>query len=121
MSRVHIDFVCAQQSFESSLPILQAVKYLKEDNEMEALVALIKLSSLVTNLPALEVGASEPELIASSLQAASTIEERQKIFYMLGQLHVEGAPIYAELLGFEASLVVPRLMEDLAGGSKGGA
>ena len=57
---------------------MQAVKYLKENNEMEALVALIKLSSLVTNLPALEVGASEPELIASSLQVRNEHVMQQK-------------------------------------------
>ena len=45
---------------------------------MEALVALIKLSSLVTNLPALEVGASEPELIASSLQVRNEHVMQQK-------------------------------------------
>lgn len=47
---------------------LQAVKYLKESNEMDALVALMHLSSLLMYLPALAEGTAEPELIASSLQ-----------------------------------------------------
>ena len=59
-------------------------------------------------------------ILERNMQAASTIDERQKIFYMLGQLHMDGAPLYAELLGFEASLVVPKLVQDLADGTVGG-
>lgn len=41
------------------------------------------------------------------------MEERQKIFYVLGQLYVEGATLFAELLGFQPDLVVPKLFEDV--------
>ncbi len=41
------------------------------------------------------------------------MEERQKLFYLLGQLHMDGAALYAELLGFDPSLVVPKLLEDV--------
>lgn len=51
-------------------------------------------------------------------QDASTMEERQKIFYLLGELHVEGASLYAELLGFDPIVVVPKFLEDVANASK---
>lgn len=63
-----VSFVCAGVAASCRARLLEAVKCLKEDNEMEALVSLIKLSSLVQNLPALSSGDSEPDLIASSLQ-----------------------------------------------------
>ncbi|KAG1675122.1 hypothetical protein FOA52_003345 [Chlamydomonas sp. UWO 241] len=93
--------------------LLDALKLLKEDNEMDALVSLLYLSSLTQNLPALTPGSAEPELIASSLQSVSTVDERKKIFYILGQLHADGAALYAEMLGFEAAAVVPKLFADV--------
>ena len=41
------------------------------------------------------------------------MEERQKIFYILGQLDLERASLYAEMLGFDPTLVVPKLIQDL--------
>ena len=46
-------------------------------------------------------------------QAASKIEERQKIFFILGQLDFERAALYAEMVGFDPNLVVPKLIQDL--------
>ena len=64
-----IGFVHAGVAAACRARLLEAVKFIKEGNEMDALVRLIKLSSLVQNLAVMEAGASaEPELIASSLQ-----------------------------------------------------
>lgn len=46
-------------------------------------------------------------------QSTSNIEERQKLFYILGQLQVENATLFAEMLGFDAALVVPKLWADM--------
>ena len=80
--------------------ILDAVKSLKENNEMDALLALIKLSNLMQHLPVLSPYGSEPELIASSLKNASSVDERKKILYLLGQLYLDGAAIWTAMLGF---------------------
>lgn len=48
-----------------------------------------------------------------SPQSTSNIEERQKLFYILGQLQVENATLFAEMLGFDAALVVPKLWADM--------
>jgi hypothetical protein len=82
--------------------LLDAIKSLKENNEMEMLVSLIKLSSLVQCIPVLQADGPEPELIASSLKNASSGEERKKILYLLGQLYLEGATLWTAMLGFRA-------------------
>jgi hypothetical protein len=46
------------------------------------------------------------------------VDERQKIFYLLGQLHLEGATLYAALLGFDPALVVAKLKEDMEAARK---
>ena len=92
--------------------LLDAVKSLKESNEMEVLVSLIKLSSLVQHIPVLQADGPEPELIASSLKNASSVEERKKILYLLGQLYLEGATVWTSMLGFRAETALT-LMETI--------
>eukprot|EP00955_Chlamydomonas_euryale_P100070 365256-Chlamydomonas_euryale.AAC.6 len=108
-----VGFVRAAAAAAARSRLLDAIKHLKEGNEVDALVALTYLASLAECLPAVEPGAAEPELIASSLSGASTLEERQKLFYILGQLSPGSAPLFAEMLGFEAELVVPKLNADV--------
>ncbi|GAX85749.1 hypothetical protein CEUSTIGMA_g13164.t1 [Chlamydomonas eustigma] len=98
--------------------LVEAIKFLKEEDEMGALTALIKLASLVQNLPVLEVSSPEPEMVASSLKDTSTVDERQKIFYLLGQIDIERAALYASLLGFDPNLVVAKLKNDMEAASK---
>ena len=93
--------------------LLDAVKSLKENNEMDALVALIKLSNLVQHIPVLQANGPEPELIASSLRNASSIEERKKILYLLGQLYLEGASVWTYMLGFGPSNATSSSVRDV--------
>ena len=65
-----VSFVSSGVAASCRARLLEAVKCLKEDKEMDVLMSLIKLSSLAQNLPALNSGDSEPELIASSLQVS---------------------------------------------------
>ena len=67
----------------------------------------------VSALHVLYYNMPKPLTIPFPVQASSKMEERQKLFYLLGQLHTEGAALYAEMLGFDAALVVPKLLEDI--------
>jgi hypothetical protein len=41
------------------------------------------------------------------------VEERQRVFYLLGQLYPEAAALHARLLAFDPRLVVPQLLKDM--------
>lgn len=49
------------------------------------------------------------DFVYSSLRDRSTLEERQRLWYLLAQLHPDSAALSAELLGFDAD----RLMQEL--------
>lgn len=47
------------------------------------------------------------------MQSVSDVEERRKIFYLLGQLFPEAAPLAAALMSFDPAVVVPKLLSDV--------
>ncbi|KAJ9517899.1 hypothetical protein QJQ45_004187 [Haematococcus lacustris] len=81
--------------------------------ETEAVLAIIRLTSLLQKLPVLSMTGNEVPLIADSLQTSFDVEERRKAFYLFGQLFPEAAALGAALLGFQPNLVVPQLMKDM--------
>jgi len=109
-----VSIVQASVAKASRARLLEAVAALKADNETEAVMALIRLAALLEKLPVLGgQGGAQADLIASSLQASSSVEERTKIFYLIGQLYLEGAALVASMLGFDPALVMPRLSADM--------
>ncbi|GFH17840.1 uncharacterized protein HaLaN_14550, partial [Haematococcus lacustris] len=72
--------------------------------ETEAVLAVIRLTSLLQKLPVLSMTGNEVPLIADSLQTSFDVEERRKAFYLFGQLFPEAAALGAALLGFQPNL-----------------
>jgi hypothetical protein len=77
-------------------------------------VALMRLASAMDSIPALQPGIPELELIASSLQGVSSVEERAALYLLAGQIYPSGAEVMALLLGFEPGQVQPQLVALLA-------
>ncbi|KAG2425350.1 hypothetical protein HXX76_013764 [Chlamydomonas incerta] len=73
----------------------------------EAVYALARLASLLEYLPALDAEAPQVDMVASSLRAASSVEERRYLFHLLAQLTEDKAALAARLLDFDPKLVIP--------------
>ncbi|KAG2430744.1 hypothetical protein HYH02_013583 [Chlamydomonas schloesseri] len=93
----------------------------------EAVYALARIASLLEFLPALDLEAPQVDMVASSLRAASSVEERRYLFHLLAQLvpadEGEGAgagtapdskvALAARLLDFDPKLVIPEQQKEL--------
>lgn len=93
--------------------LVEAIGRIREGNDTEAVLTLLRMSELLARMPVFGRGGAEPELIASSLADRSTIEERKKLFILFAQLAPEAADVVAEMLGFNPELVIPQLELEL--------
>ncbi|PNW88899.1 hypothetical protein CHLRE_01g049900v5 [Chlamydomonas reinhardtii] len=73
----------------------------------EAVYALARIASLLEYLPALDTETPQVDMVASSLRAASSLEERRYLFHLLAQLTEDKAALAARLLDFDPKLVIP--------------
>jgi hypothetical protein len=80
----------------------------------------MRLASAMDSIPALQPGSPEIELIASSLQDVSAVEDRAGIYLLYGQINPAGAEVMARLLGFDPGQVQPQLVALLAQQRAGG-
>jgi hypothetical protein len=81
------------------------------------------LHALYTPLATLRmpVGAAEAEAVGRSVRQATTLEFRKAVFLAAGAADVGLAPLVAEALGFDAALVMPALLAEMAAAGGGGA
>lgn len=90
--------------------IIDACAAKRSSNTAEHMQQMLRLSALLGQFP-LPRDSAEGHIIAASISAKSTLEERQSIFLALGAMAPLHAPLVAELLGFDPELVLPRLEE----------
>jgi hypothetical protein len=107
-------FVAAASGHPPSLAPSQAITARKAGNGTDELVPLMRLASAMDCIPALQPGCPEIELIASSLQSVSAVEDRAGIYMLAGQVDPAGAEVMARLLGFDPAQVQPQLVALLA-------
>lgn len=75
--------------------------------------ALGRLVAMLKALP-LPPGSPEAELVGRSIQAQTTLEFRRSVFLTAGSVDMAVAPVIAEMLGFDPSLVMPKLLTQMA-------
>ncbi|KAG2483908.1 hypothetical protein HYH03_017229 [Edaphochlamys debaryana] len=103
-----VGIVAAVAAAAARARLLDATASLRRDppNVQEAVFALARLAALLQLLPVLQPGRPEVSVVASSLRDRSSPEQRTAMFYLLAQMLPEGQRVTAELLGFDAEVIM---------------